>query len=123
MPFSAAGDQNDRNEKARLTHKRVRKTAARIGNHKDVVAEESAIRRRKRVFVRPSSKKRRTDRKTEKAEKLVSSTAAWGSSVSVIPERQSECTRLIAPNGDIFLNKVRDSVQTGVYILMTMDST
>lgn len=77
------------------SHKRDRKTAARIGNHKDVVAEVSAIRRREEKessCVQASTKDGRTG-KTEKAKSWFQAQQLGGGSVSVIPERQSECTR------------------------------
>ena len=53
------------------SHKRGRKTAARIGNHKDVVAEVSAIRRREEKessCVQASRKDGRTEKqKKQKA--------------------------------------------------------
>jgi len=60
------------------SHKRDRKTAARIGNHKDVVAEVSAIREEEKKSLRASKLQEKTDgRKNRKSKKLVSSTAAW----------------------------------------------
>ena len=61
------------------SHKRGRKTAARIGNHKDVVTEASAIRRsEKKKSLRAFKLQEKTDgRKNRKSKRLVSSTAAW----------------------------------------------
>ena len=75
------------------SHKRDRKTAARIGNHKDVVAEVSAIREEEKKSLRASKLQEKTDGKTEKAKSWFQAQQLGGGSVSVIPERQSECTR------------------------------